>query len=328
VLPVDMAVTSANRSAVVSAGTFRVMELGNGIGELVDDGCFGASTTTTDFGTSDGTPVAAAYARNERGEPELWIQTRAPANLVRLQDGIARDKIELPGESTLHSGHDSFHTAASMSRARVISAVAGAAAPEDFEFFAPADLACASCHPEGREDGRVWQFDIGPRRTQSVAGGIMSTTPFHWSGDEAHLGAIMEDVFVGRMGGPRPSQRRTSAIGVWIDSIPAPRAHRDPDEEAVRRGAALFVSSDVGCADCHNGGLFTNNSTVDVGTGERLQVPNLIGVSARAPFLHDGSAPTLADRFKPEIGGGDRHGRTSQLSPEQIQDLVAYLESL
>jgi mono/diheme cytochrome c family protein len=328
VLPVDVAVTSGNRTAVVSAGTFRVMELGSGIGDVIDDGCSGASTAMTNFGTSDGTPVAAAYARDEYGEPQLWVQTRAPANLVRVQVGAAFEPIELPGENTLHTGHESFHTAASMSRARVVTAVAGMAADAEFEFFAPADLACASCHPEGREDGRVWQFDIGPRRTQSVAGGILSTAPFHWSGDEEHLGAIMEDVFVGRMGGPRPSQRRTSALGVWIDSIPAPRAHRDADEEAARRGAALFVSSDVGCADCHNGGLFTNNSTVDVGTGERLQVPNLIGISARAPFLHDGSAPTLEDRFKPEIGGGDRHGHTSELTPDQIQDLVAYLESL
>jgi len=326
VLPVDVAVTGGNRSAVVSAGTFRVLELGNGIGDLFDDGCTGGTGTTTDFGSGDGTPVAAAYARDESGAPELWVQTRAPATLVRLQDGSAFERIELPGASTLHSGHESFHTAASMANARVLGAVAGMAAPE--EFFAPADLACASCHPEGREDGRVWHFDIGPRRTQSVAGGILSTAPFHWSGDQDHLGALLQEVFVGRMGGPQPSNRRVSAVGIWIDSIPAPRARREVDEEAVLRGAALFVSDDVGCADCHDGGLFTNNTTVDVGTGEPLQVPSLVGVSARAPYLHDGRAPTLEARFDPEIGGGDRHGHTSQLTPDQIQDLVAYLESL
>jgi hypothetical protein len=47
----------------------------------------------------------------------------------------------------------------------------------------------------------------------------------------------------------------------------------------------------------------------------------------RAPFLHDGRAPTLTDRFGPN-GGGDLHGQTSQLSQSQIADLVNYLETL
>ena len=41
------------------------------------------------------------------------------------------------------------------------------------------DLACASCHPEGHDDGQVWNFSaLGPRRTQSLAGGIAGTEPF------------------------------------------------------------------------------------------------------------------------------------------------------
>ncbi len=45
--------------------------------------------------------------------------------------------------------------------------------------------------------------------------------------------------------------------------------------------------------------------------------------------MHDGCAPTLHDRFtNTACGGGDKHGKTSHLAPEQIDDLVAYLESL
>jgi hypothetical protein len=43
--------------------------------------------------------------------------------------------------------------------------------------------------------------------------------------------------------------------------------------------------------------------------------------------MHDGCAPTLADRFG-ACGGGDRHGHTSQLTADQVADLVAYLDSL
>jgi cytochrome c peroxidase len=71
----------------------------------------------------------------------------------------------------------------------------------------------------------------------------------------------------------------------------------------------------------------TNNSTVDVGTGRAFQVPSLLGVAYRAPYMHGGCAGTLEDRFG-SCGGGDRHGNTSALAAGQVADLVAYLKSL
>ena len=74
-------------------------------------------------------------------------------------------------------------------------------------------IACASCHAEGDDDGRVWDFDcFGARRTQSLQVGLRGTEPFHWSGDEANLFRLMTDVFVGRMSGP--SRRGTEASRV------------------------------------------------------------------------------------------------------------------
>ena len=84
----------------------------------------------------------------------------------------------------------------------------------------------------------------------------------------------------------------------------------------------------MACATCHEGPLLTNNKTVDVGTGQALQVPTLRGLRWRPPFMHDGCARTLADRFTPSCGGGDRHGVTSHLDPQQIADLVAFLNTL
>ena len=54
-----------------------------------------------------------------------------------------------------------------------------------FHANAGGGLACASCHAEGNDDGRVWNFTCeGPRRTQSLHVGLRGTEPFHWSGDE------------------------------------------------------------------------------------------------------------------------------------------------
>ena len=82
------------------------------------------------------------------------------------------------------------------------------------------------------------------------------------------------------------------------------------------------------CATCHTGARFTNNVSYDVGTGEALQVPSLVGLAFRAPYMHDGCAKTMLDRLGTICGGGDKHGVTSQLTTEEKTDLAAYLESL
>lgn len=56
-----------------------------------------------------------------------------------------------------------------------------------------------------------------------------------------------------------------------------------------------------------------------------FKVPSLLGVGARARFMHDGRAATLSDRFG-SCGGGDAHGVTSQLAAAELADLVSFLE--
>ncbi|AKU94330.1 surface antigen protein [Labilithrix luteola] len=129
------------------------------------------------------------------------------------------------------------------------------------------------------------------------------------------------------MSGPQLQLDQKNALQTWLFALPAPAKSGVLDDAAVARGKTVFEDTKVGCATCHSGAHFTNSATVDVGTGGAFQVPSLIGVGARAPFLHDGSAMTLRDRFASQ-GGGDRHGHTSSLSGAQISDLIAYLESL
>jgi cytochrome c peroxidase len=120
-------------------------------------------------------------------------------------------------------------------------------------------------------------------------------------------------------------------LDFWLSQLvpPAPRVARD--DPAALRGAELFASDEVGCATCHQGEKLTSAGGHDVGTtddGRELQVPSLVGVGHRAPFMHDGCAETLLDVFDPSCGGGDAHGHTSQLEASDLADLVAYLESL
>jgi hypothetical protein len=243
-----------------------------------------------------GMPVAVGFLGND-----LYAFIREPAQLVKVIDPLFSG-IPAQGAVPISStGHDLFHTGT------------------------PNHLACASCHPEAGEDGNVWALPEGNFRTPTLRGGISMTAPFHWGGEETTMSQLMFDIFGSRMGGPRESDDRVAALEHWLDAQPS-RTPPPQDPAAVQRGEALFNSSDTGCTACHSGALGTNNTTVNVGTGKPLQVPRLVELAYRAPFLHDGRAPTLEDRFRP-VGGGDAHGLTSQLTAAQVSDLIAYLKS-
>ena len=61
--------------------------------------------------------------------------------------------------------------------------------------------------------------------------------------------------------------------------------------------------------------------------GELFDTPSLVELWRTAPYLHDGSAATIRDVLTTR-NVGDRHGRTSDLNNEQMDDLVQYLLSL
>ncbi|WP_375756768.1 c-type cytochrome [Corallococcus exercitus] len=203
-------------------------------------------------------------------------------------------------------------------------------------------VSCASCHLEGREDGHVWGFPDGPRQTPSLAGRMTTATaPFHWSGEFSALGDFMSATVKDRMGGQDLDADTVAKLGAFIDAIPATdnASRGEPLTASQSRGAALFTQAK--CDTCHTGAALTNNSNVDVGTFVRsgvlqdaaaviragLNTPSLLGVGRTAPYLHDGSAPTLKARL---LNGREtnQHGMTAGLSDADVDDLVAYLETL
>ena len=291
----------------MSGGTFAVQRYDTDtLGALAmkggpsDPGC-GFPTITHELASP---ATAVAFLADGR----LAAQTREPASLwifdTNATTGVGTQQVALGGVSVLDTGHELFHRDAG------------------------AGVACASCHLEGGDDGHVWHFvDQGPRRTQSIAVGLEGTAPFHWVGDMDSVSTLMENVFVGRMGGVHQTPERSQMLEHWMYSVRAPVPLRVAADPAAVRGGALFAG-EAECAKCHSGPKLTNNQTVDVGTGLPLQVPSLVGVAHRGPWLHTGCAATLRARFDAACGGGDAHGHTLQLTAPQVDDLVAYLETL
>lgn len=263
-----------------------------------DPGCMFAQSLSLDVPAV----AIAAIPTTPRG---IVVQTRQPSSIVIIDD-ISNNQprtLAFDDGTTLDTGYDLFHRDSG------------------------GGIACASCHPEGAEDGTVWRFSgFGERRTQSLQADLRATAPFHWDGTLPSVGSIMSEVFVQRMGGIHQSDARLAALRDWLFALQAPAPMRSSEDPAVLRGRMLFEST--GCTDCHNGEHLTNNRTANVGTGAALQVPSLVGIGYRAPFMHTGCAETLADRFDPSCGGGESHGRVRSLVGEDVADMVAYLESL
>jgi YVTN family beta-propeller protein len=112
-------------------------------------------------------------------------------------------------------------------------------------------------------------------------------------------------------------------------------------------GKRLFHSAALRCTDCHTPPEFTDSVLTnaadylfhDVGTltpasGGRLggplsglDTPSLFGLWTTAPYLHDGSASNLIEVLTVK-NSNDQHGVTSQLTPAQRAELIAYLLSI
>jgi cytochrome c peroxidase len=121
--------------------------------------------------------------------------------------------------------------------------------------------------------------------------------------------------------------------------------------EAAKRGFDLF-NGKANCAACHSGWAFTDASFHDIGSARgddigrgrlfpnsvalryAFKTPTLRDVARRAPYMHDGSVPTLEaviDLYN--RGGIDRPSRAEEIHPLSLTDnekadLIVFLRTL
>ena len=188
-------------------------------------------------------------------------------------------------------------------------------------------ISCASCHLDGGHDGRTWVLEDGPRNTTPIRG-LSATFPFHWSGDRVDLFDFQRTIREVQFGAGL-SEEENSRLAAFLAFAEVP-ASPHPVDAAARRGEQVFA--EAGCATCHSGAALTDGLVHDVGTGSAagemrgpsFDTPTLLGLHDTAPYLHDGSAPTLADVFAAPEGPHSLTGFTE----EDVAALVAHLRTL
>lgn len=187
-------------------------------------------------------------------------------------------------------------------------------------------LACASCHPEGKDDGLSWRIEGHVLQTPLLAGRIVGTHPYKWDGGDPNLTASLGST-MRRLGGSGLPPDDVKAVAAFLEAQPAPR-RPGRDRAQVARGKHLF-DSELGCTSCHDGAALTDRATHALGSADlkKVDTPSLVGLASSAPYYHDGSAATLPALLR-DTASVHGMAETAHLSDRQIGDLVAYLETL
>jgi cytochrome c peroxidase len=122
----------------------------------------------------------------------------------------------------------------------------------------------------------------------------------------------------------------TRALACFERSIisarsPYDRYHYGGDDAAVsaaaKRGEVLFFSQPYTCFRCH-GGFNFSDSEMHLTDAGAFKAPTLRNIALTAPYMHDGSLPTLEAVLEKHANNPEK------LSAADKKDFVAFLDSL
>jgi hypothetical protein len=298
--------------------------------EGIADGRWSFSTAAWNVG---GEPTGIALDADRR-TAFVWSQvervvTAVPMDSYRPTRGPADESLvqtyplgvgEVVGDATKGPGRALFHRAGD---SRISSD----------------GRACASCHPEGRDDGLVWATPDGPRQTPTLAGRLAGTAPYGWNGSRDTVKKHVAST-VSRLGGSGLDDTELDALVDYCTTMPAPPPQAKAKSAGgvgaslplVAEGRELFDSPRTACASCHmEDGTFTDGNRHDVRSrakgdpGRAFDTPSLRFVAGTAPYFHDARYPTLRALL---AGSEGRMGHTRGLSPHEVDALEAYLRTL
>jgi DNA-binding beta-propeller fold protein YncE/mono/diheme cytochrome c family protein len=200
---------------------------------------------------------------------------------------------------------------------------------------------CVTCHPGGRVDGLNWDLlndGIGnPKQTKSLLL-AHNTAPVMITGirpdAETAVRAGIRNILFGTY-----KEQNAAAIDEYLKSlkpIPSPYLKKGALgktelSETAKKGEKLFTKAR--CAECHSGNYYTDQKKYNIGLGtgrdkDTLFVtPTLVEIWRTAPYLFDGRAATMKDVLI-KFNKDNKHGVTSDLTDQQINDLVEFILSL
>ena len=192
--------------------------------------------------------------------------------------------------------------------------------------------ACASCHPDGRDDAITWATPEGPRRSIMLAGRAATAAPYAWSGATKTLEAHLHMTF-DRLDGTGLKSLELAGLVAYVSSMRPPVAQQDAKagDPKVARGAQIFASKETGCASCHSGARFSDGAVHDVKSrteadrSATFKTPTLHFVGGTGPYFHDGRYKSLHDLLR-DVDG--KMGHTKHLSETDLDSLESYLRTL
>ncbi len=195
---------------------------------------------------------------------------------------------------------------------------------------------CVTCHPDARTDAVNWDLlndGIGnPKNTRTMLYSH-ETPPVMITGirPRAEVAVRAGFRFIQFASVPEDVTVAVDAYLRALRPVPSPYLVNGQLRTSAQRGKQIFAAA--GCIQCHNGPYKTDGKIHNVGTGpDELGItdfvtPPLVEVWRTAPYLFQGQAATMKEvftRFNPD----DKHGRTSNLTDTQMDDLVKYILSL
>jgi YVTN family beta-propeller protein len=212
-------------------------------------------------------------------------------------------------------------------------------------------IGCASCHIDSTFDGLTWDLEPDGFGRDIVDNkmleGVKNTEPYKWNGGNPNIptecGPRTEKYF---WRSENYDNLTLADLAIYIRSLqPRPNRWKMPGREmtpAQERGLALFtrdidkfgkpIPEGNRCSYCHSGPKGTNQKLFDVGTRKptdnsgMLKSPPLASIALTAPYLHDGSARTLEEIWT-VYNPDDKHGRTNDLTKDELNDLIEYLRT-
>jgi YVTN family beta-propeller protein len=214
-----------------------------------------------------------------------------------------------------------------------------------------AQIGCANCHIDSTFDGLTWNLepDGFGRNTvdNKLVEGIKDTEPYKWTGTNPNIptecGPRTEKYF---WRSENYDNLTLADLALYLRSLePRPNRWRLAADElspAQERGKAIFgrsvdkfgrpIAETNRCSYCHSGPKGTNQKLFDVGTKRPLDNPGLLkaapltNIALTAPYLHDGSARSLEEIWT-VYNPNDKHGRTNDLTKDELNDLIEYLRT-